>query len=133
MQNQTLTSVDFSFNPELTVTGVQKLLETNRLVRMNFEGCTKIGRDAIVLADLLKTDNTLQSLDLSNSAMNDLDVVALSEMLLVNRNIQKLNLYGNQFGNKVCWNFILSCNAHVCLRERLLWLMCSRKTTPFDR
>ena len=57
----------------------------------------------IIIAELLKTNETVKRLDLARNCLSDAGVAAIAQMLCVNKTIEYVNLESNEFGERgVC-------------------------------
>ena len=54
----------------------------------------------IIIAELLKTNETVKRLDLARNCLSDAGVAAIAQMLCVNKTIEYVNLESNEFGER---------------------------------
>lgn len=76
----------------------------------------------IVIAELMKTNSSVQRLDLARNILGDAGAMALASMLSENSTLEYLNLESNTFGERGacrCYCQYLACRAlRACFHTR---------------
>ncbi len=78
----------------------------------------------IIIAELLKANETVKRLDLARNNIGDAGACAIAQMLCTNTSIEYLNLESNEFGERGAWPLACSQRLSSALQAPVLWALC---------